>query len=122
MRASASDETRSSDRSPGGAERNPGLLQSIDAMQGISAQRSTAAADPGFRSAPPGLRICVLGRNGNRQMLDRPRARAPAPFDLGCVQSQCELRPAAKQGLQRTGGFDARELMAEAEVNSSAEG
>jgi hypothetical protein len=60
--------------------------------------------------------------HSNRQMLDGPHARAFAPLDPRFVDSQLKFRPALEQGLQRANSLDARELMAEAEVNAGAEG
>src|SRR3984893_12690428 len=55
-------------------------------------------------------------------MLDRLHACALAPFDLRLIDRQLQFRPAPEQGLQRARSLDTRELMAEAKVNSGAEG
>src|SRR6266511_3145611 len=55
-------------------------------------------------------------------MLDRLQARPPAPLDLGFVDRQLQFRPAPEQSLQRACSLDARELMAQAIMNSGAEG
>src|SRR5215813_15479915 len=68
-------------------------------------------------------RLTLASRRGDdRQPDDRPHARPLAPSDLGGVDRQRELRPAAKQRLQRTGALDARELVTEAEMNPGTEG
>src|SRR5262245_61061043 len=64
----------------------------------------------------------LLARSRDRQMLDRLQARPLAPPDLPFIDGQVQLRPAPEQGLQRAYPLDARELMAEAEMDAGAEG
>ena len=42
-------------------------------------------------------------------------------MDLGGIDGQTEFRPSHEQRFQRAGRLDARKLMAEAEMDSSAE-
>ena len=58
----------------------------------------------------------------NRQALDCLQARPLAPFNLGLVYREHQFRPPLKQGFQCASAFDARELMAKAEVDPGAEG
>src|SRR5215510_7543542 len=55
-------------------------------------------------------------------MFDRLQARPLAPFDLRFVHRQLQSWPAPEQGLERAGALDARQLMAEAKMNSGPEG
>ena len=52
----------------------------------------------------------------------RADARALAPFDLILRNGERELRPAIQQRFERALPFDARELVAKAEVNAVAKG
>jgi hypothetical protein len=71
----------------------------------------------------PGTRDVILCQCGNahaaicsdvgagdrdRQMVDRPKAGAPAPFDLGFIYDQREFRPAPEQSLQCAYALKAR--------------
>ncbi len=54
--------------------------------------------------------------DSDRQMVDRPKARAPAPFDLGFIHGQGQFRPVPEQSLQCAYAFKARKLMAGAKT------
>src|SRR6516162_9892242 len=58
----------------------------------------------------------------HRQADDGPKARSAAPSDLCGLDCQLEFWPARVQSLERAFGFQARELMAEAEMDACAEG
>ena len=58
----------------------------------------------------------------HRQARDRAQARPLPPADLRLRDGERELRPALEQRFKRALGLDARELMAEAEVDSGSEG
>src|SRR5262245_291144 len=58
---------------------------------------------------------------GNRQTFDRLHARPLAPFDLRVVDRELQAWPAPEQSLERARSFNARQLMAKAEMNSGAE-
>src|SRR5258707_456641 len=68
----------------------------------------------------------LLSTNGgtrlHRQPFEGIQTRPLPPPDLRLVDRQLQARPALKQGFQRTFGFEARELMAEAEMNAGAKG
>jgi hypothetical protein len=51
-----------------------------------------------------------------------PDACSCAPAKAGILRCQCELRPALEQSLQRALAFDARELVAQAEMDPGAKG
>src|SRR5437016_1276883 len=57
----------------------------------------------------------------NRKAIDGVEAGTLAPGDLGLRDSERQLWPALEQRLQRALAFDARELMAEAEMDAGAE-
>src|SRR5262245_53926332 len=57
----------------------------------------------------------------NRQLRDHADAGPSPPTNLRWLDRQSKLRPACEQRLQGASPFDARELVAEAEMNSGAE-
>src|SRR5262249_51655301 len=98
---------------PRGVNRGPKMVgnEIFPAVVGLGpAQRPSVARQ---HRAPSALRTgkpaaTQLGRD--RQALDRPHPRPLAPADLVLVDRERELRPAAKQRLERARGLDAREL------------
>src|ERR1700739_1658756 len=58
----------------------------------------------------------------NRQLFDRAQSGAPVPADSRWVDRKLELRPAHEQRLQRASRLYPRQLMAEAKMDSGAEG
>src|SRR6478672_2764767 len=57
----------------------------------------------------------------DRKLLDGAQARSlPPAYGIGC-NGQLQTRPALEKGLQRTLCFHARELVAEAEMDTRAE-
>src|SRR5262245_7630859 len=55
------------------------------------------------------------------QAFERPQARPFAPADASGLPGKAKIRPTGEQRLKRTRAFDARELMAEAEVDTGPE-
>src|SRR5579883_2438174 len=68
--------------------------------------------------------VCNTGLRAGAdwQRFQRAHARPLAPPQLLLVDGERQLRPAAKERLQRAGALDAGELVAEAEMDAGAEG
>ncbi len=57
-----------------------------------------------------------------RQAVEGPQAGPFAPDDFRLIYRKRQIGPAPEQGFQRAPAFDARELMAEAEMDPGTEG
>ena len=82
-------------------------------LQDLRLQRQPALAPPD---------AAFPAANRDRQMFDRLDAGPFAPGNFRFIDRERQCGPTLEQGFQRASAFDARELMAKAEMDSGAEG
>src|SRR3984893_17503633 len=92
----------------------------------LSLQRQSARLPPGLSSRFSTARTSrrqmrPLPADNDRQMLDRLDAGPFAPGDFRLIDGERQRGPTLQQGFQRASPLDTCELMAKAEMDSSAE-